>query len=66
MLVLSRKYKQSIFIGKEIKITVLSVGPGAIVKLGIQAPKEVKIIREELQPWTNAPALRGRFFWGKY
>jgi len=47
MLVLSRKEDQSIEIGKEIVITVLSIDGGR-VRLGISAPPDVKIRREEL------------------
>jgi carbon storage regulator len=47
MLVLSRKSQESIVIDGHIEVTVLSV-EGDIVKLGINAPKEVSIFRKEL------------------
>lgn len=47
MLVLTRKIEQKIRIGKDIVITVLKVS-GDQVSLGIEAPKEVSILREEL------------------
>jgi carbon storage regulator len=47
MLVLSRKKNEAIYIGKDVKIVVLSVNNG-VVKLGFEAPKEVNIVREEL------------------
>lgn len=47
MLVLSRKVNQVICIGPDIKIGVLEM-LGDRVKLGIEAPTEVKILREEL------------------
>lgn len=49
MLILTRKPNQSILIGKDnsIKITVLSVR-GNQVQIGIDAPKEVAIHREEV------------------
>ncbi|MDX9813996.1 MAG: carbon storage regulator CsrA [Sulfurimonas sp.] len=47
MLVLGRRVDESIVIGEDIKITVVSVEKG-VVKLGIEAPKEVAILREEL------------------
>lgn len=46
MLVLSRKTGESVMIGEiEVKITEVS---GDRVKIGIQAPKEYKIMRKEL------------------
>lgn len=47
MLVLSRKIDESIVIGDDITIKIISVEKG-IVKLGIDAPKNVSIIRNEL------------------
>ena len=47
MLVLTRKLGENIRIGDSIKITVLEVRSGQ-VKLGIDAPPEVKVHREEI------------------
>ncbi len=47
MLVLSRKIGQSIVVDEDIVITVLDVGAGRVA-LGIQAPKEKAIYRQEL------------------
>ncbi len=47
MLVLTRKTDDAIVIGDNITITVVSV-EGGVVKLGIDAPKEISIIRSEL------------------
>ncbi len=47
MLVLTRKPEQSINIGDNIKVTVLGVD-GDTVKIGIEAPKELTILREEI------------------
>lgn len=47
MLVLNRAKEERIIIGENIIVQVLSVRKG-IVKLGIEAPKEVLIHREEL------------------
>lgn len=47
MLVLSRKRLESIVIGGNVKITVLSV-KGNQVRLGIEAPSEMGILRGEL------------------
>ena len=47
MLVLSRKAEESMYIGDDIKITVLDIRGGQ-VRIGITAPQEVKIHREEV------------------
>ena len=47
MLVLKRNEGESILIGDGIEIKVLECSNG-IVKLGIEVPKDVKIIRKEL------------------
>ena len=47
MLVLARKVKQSIMIGDSIVITVLAVD-GETVKIGIAAPRDVSIHRQEV------------------
>ena len=49
MLVLSRKLQQEIMIGENIKVTVLKV-KGNTVRLGIEAPRSVRVIRGELEP----------------
>ena len=53
MLVLSRKSNQSIMIGDEIEITVLSVA-GEKVRIGIKAPREVPVYREEVYAEVNS------------
>jgi len=47
MLVLARKLDESIIIGDNISIKVISIDKG-VVKLGIDAPRDVNIIRNEL------------------
>ncbi|MGD9854047.1 MAG: carbon storage regulator [Planctomycetaceae bacterium] len=47
MLVLSRKPGERIMIGDEIAITIVRIGPNA-VRLGIDAPRDMNIVREEL------------------
>lgn len=49
MLVLSRKSSQEIMIGKNVKVTVLQI-KGNTVRLGIEAPREVRVVRGELPP----------------
>jgi len=48
MLVLTRKLDEAIQIGDDIKITVLRV-KGNTVRIGIEAPKSVRVIRDELE-----------------
>ncbi len=58
MLVLSRKAEESMFIGDDIKITVLDIRGGQ-VRIGITAPQDIKIHREEVydrinqEGWSN-------------
>lgn len=47
MLVLTRKKDQGIKIGEDITITILEIKPDGI-KIGIDAPKNVSIVRTEL------------------
>ena len=47
MLVLSRKITERIRIGDSIVLTVVKI-QGGIVRLGIEAPPEIHIAREEL------------------
>lgn len=47
MLVLTRRPGESIIIADNIKITVVSVGPGR-VKIGIEAPPHIRVDRQEI------------------
>jgi carbon storage regulator len=47
MLVLTRRSRQSIIIGDEIELTILSVS-GEKVRLGIDAPDDVPVFRKEV------------------
>ena len=49
MLVLSRKLGEKIYIGDNICITVVDIDRGKI-RLGIEAPRDVPIFRQELLP----------------
>jgi carbon storage regulator len=55
MLVLSRKLGEKIFIGDNICITVVDIDRGKI-RLGIEAPRDVPIYRQELLP-NGAPPV---------
>ena len=48
MLVLSRKVGERIWIGNDISITVVRITGGG-VRLGIEAPSEMPVVREELK-----------------
>lgn len=48
MLVLNRKVGERIWIGENISVTVVRVA-GEGVRLGIEAPDELPIVREELK-----------------
>lgn len=47
MLVLTRKLNESIMVGDDVKITIVDV-KGDQVKLGITAPRQVAVHREEI------------------
>lgn len=47
MLIITRKKGESLMIGDDIEITISKIEDGS-VKIGIQAPKEVSILRKEL------------------
>ena len=47
MLVLSRKPGERILIGDNVTVTIVRIGPNN-VRLGIEAPRELNIVREEL------------------
>lgn len=52
MLVLSRKEGETVVIGDGIRVTVFRIA-GNRVTIGIQAPNEVRIVREESELYTN-------------
>ena len=52
MLVLARRVGEEIVIGDDIRVTVLEVR-GSQVRLGIVAPKAVRVLRQEIE---NRPA----------
>ena len=64
MLVLSRKRFERLLIGPDIRITIVKVDRSQ-VRLGIEAPADHAILREELvrpepapEPMVDQPALR--------
>ena len=47
MLVLNRKTSERIHIGNDIVVTIIKTG-GNLVKIGIDAPLDVRILRDEI------------------
>jgi carbon storage regulator len=62
MLVLTRKLMEKLFIGDDICVTVVRLEAGQ-VRLGIEAPREVPVVRAELvtgrEPHPPHPAPNG-------
>ena len=55
MLVLTRKLGEKVFIGHSITVTVVEVARNK-VRVGIDAPDQVRIVRGELACWQEEPA----------
>src|SRR6185369_8953232 len=55
MLVLSRREKERIKLGDSIVVTVVRVA-GDKVRLGIEAPADILVLRDELEPRVTPPA----------
>jgi len=53
MLILSRKLGESITIDKNIVITITKI-EGSAVQIGIEAPREIKVYRQELAEKINS------------
>ncbi len=58
MLVLSRKVGERILIGDQIAVTVVRITGGG-VRIGIEAPAELPVIREELKASMDKEQERG-------
>ena len=56
MLVLSRKIGEKILIGDDIVLTVVKIDRNQI-RLGIEAPLEVPVYREEIAPSRSKPSM---------
>ena len=56
MLVLTRRPRQVVMVGPDVQIMVLDI-TGDRVRLGITAPRELKVLRQETKPH---PASQGQ------
>src|SRR5580693_8761220 len=59
MLILTRRVGESLMIGDEITVTVVDI-KGNQIRLGIQAPKEIPVHREEVYVRLNEEKARQR------
>lgn len=57
MLVLSRHVGQSIIVGDDVRITLIELRADGKVRLGIEAPRETTIHREEI--WCRIHDVEG-------
>jgi carbon storage regulator len=53
MLVIRRRAGESLFIGEDVEIRILEMGPSQ-VKLGIEAPKDITVLRSEVRETQQA------------
>jgi len=60
MLILTRRTSESVIIQNDIQITVLSL-KGNQVRLGMEAPKNISVHREELYKRIQAEKVSGEF-----
>lgn len=58
MLILGRKTGQTIMVGNDVVVTVVRISGGQ-VRIGIQAPKETKIVRGELAGKSSPKGNKG-------
>ena len=58
MLVLTRKLNEQIMIGDDIKVTLIRVR-GNTIRIGIEAPRDVRIVRGELERMDADESLAG-------
>jgi len=59
MLVLSRRVGERILIGDDIRVTVVRVAQG-VVRLGIEAPENMPIVREEIKDRQKQQRAAGK------
>ena len=54
MLVLTRKISESFVVGDDIKVTIIDIIGGNKVRVGIEAPHEIPVYREEIYELIKA------------
>ena len=59
MLVLSRKLGQRFQIGQEVRVTIVKIDRNS-VRIGIEAPDDVTVYREEIAPAEAEPSSASR------
>lgn len=59
MLVLSRQVGQRILIGDDVAVTVVRIAQG-MVRLGVEAPETVRIVREEIADTNHERSEQGQ------
>jgi carbon storage regulator len=57
MLVLSRKINERVIIGENVEVEILEIR-GNVVRIGIKAPREVHVVRQELCIPSKSNGLR--------
>jgi carbon storage regulator len=55
MLILTRRPRQVVMVGRDVQIMVLDIAGGR-VRLGITAPRELRVVRQEAKPYPASPA----------
>ncbi len=58
MLVITRRAGESVFIGENITVTVTDV-KGGKVSIGIDAPRDVQILRDDAKNYQPKPVAAG-------
>ena len=57
MLILTRRVNESLRVGEDVTVTVVAV-KGNQVRIGINAPKDVEVLREEIYNRVQAEKLQ--------
>ncbi|MFZ4083736.1 MAG: carbon storage regulator [Pirellula sp.] len=58
MLILSRKESERIYLGDDIVLTIVRIG-GDKVRIGVEAPSDVRVLRLELSDSRPQPVIDG-------
>jgi carbon storage regulator CsrA len=58
MLVLTRKVREEIRIGESVTVTILGI-KGSSVRVGVEAPREVRVLRGELEAKSPSQEVGG-------